>query len=434
MIWTDETINTVKAMLGKRTKIDKSALAELSRVLGEPITYSKIRHAFARRGLGTPQKYLDQERLVEETSKDLELMTRRRTNGGSGMAISTAVAQIEDRLGTTLEEIDPELSSQIKAAAMTIVEENSRRSSLLREARSRTAMENHLSNLTTSFLERVRQLKTPFNRIELSHSERAGQNSYIFAPIVDTHAGKTWTDKYGVVRYDKSILTQRIAEIKSKITPLLQKTNCDIVVWFGGDIFEAPLGNMRKNQQSKMDMIGKEAYIFARDLITSLMIDLRASTLGKVTLLLTGGNHDRLTEEKEYSSEDFMIYLLGDAIASRLSDVAVCVLPPIASVAIGNTEFILLHGHRTKLRNENDIRRLVENHGETSHRKIIMQGHYHHMRFLSGKKWDCVTVPSVCGLDDFSQYDINQCSDARWLFYVSEGDQPRMIGPQFFSV
>jgi predicted phosphodiesterase len=434
MIWTDETINTVKAMLGKRTKIDKNTLAELSRVLGEPITYSKIRHAFARRGLGTPQKYLDVERLVEETAKDVELMTRRRTNGGSGMALGTAIAQVEDRLGATLDEIDPNLAASIKDATMTIVEENTRRASLLREARSRTGLENQLATLAKSFLDRVGHLKTPFNRIPLSYPDNPSQNSYIFAPIADVHVGKTWTDKYGVVRYDKSILTQRIAEIKSKLVPLLQKTNCDLVVWFAGDIFEAPLGNMRKNQQSKMDLIGKDSYVFARDLITSLMIELRASTLGKVTLLLTGGNHDRLTEEKEYSSEDFMIYLLGDAIASRLSDVAVCVLPPIASVPIGNTEFILLHGHRTKLRNENDVRRLVENHGETSHRKIILQGHYHHMRFLSGKKWDCVTVPSVCGLDDFSQYDINQCSDARWLFYVGEGDQPRMIGPQFFSV
>lgn len=433
MIWTDENIETVKMLLGKRTKIDKSCLDEMSRVMGEPITYSKIRHAFARKGLGTPQKYLDREKLVQETAKDLELMTRRRTNGGSGMAPGTAIAQIEDRLGTTLEEIDPDLAAEIRDASMQIVADNTRRSSLLREARSRASMENRLTSLAQSFLERVRHLKEPFTRIDLSHNCSPSPRPYIFLPICDSHVGKTWTDKYGVVQYDKDVLTKRISEIITRVSVLAAQTNCDIIVWWGGDIFEAPLGNMRKNQQAKMDLIGKDAYVFARDLITSSMIDLRASTTGNVSLLITGGNHDRLTEEKEYSSEDFMVYMLADAIAQRLEEVSVSVLPPIASVTLGQTEFLLLHGHRTKLRNDNDIRRLIENHGETNHRKIVMQGHYHNMRFLSGKKWDCVTVPSVCGIDDFSQYDINQCSDARWIFYVGDHAQPRLIGPQFFD-
>ncbi len=429
MKWTSRELEIVKSILSQSSKIDASTLKALTEELGEEMTSSKIRHAFARAGLGKPQDYLNKQKIVDSAAEDIELMTRPRTLGGMGMGVAAAYSLVEDRLGTSYQDLDPELEAEIRSEVRRLIEDSKRKEAITREVRNRNMLQDRLTKLGSAFLAATRNLSQPFDRIVLGGNPEI-YDQHLFVPITDAHIGKVWKDKRGQVQFDKNTLRGRFRDVIGKIKTI--KSPKTLTIWFGGDIFEAPLGNMRKNQQSKMDLIGREAYLEARSIMVSMCRELREAYPDiEISLLLTGGNHDRLTEEKEYSSEDFMIYILGDAVGAHLKEqnVKVYVLPPVSSVQIADVEFILLHGHRNKLTNETKIRALIENHAETDCQKMILQGHYHSMRWLSGKKWDCVTLPSYCGNDDFVQYDINQSSVPRFTLFQVNRSNAAMMGP-----
>lgn len=430
--WTPELINQCKKILNQHSDLNM-AIDDMEKASGQTITYNKLRHAFERNKLGRPQCHLNKEKLANSLGMELELGTRQANKGGLGKSESLVVSQMEDRLGITLDDLDENLRDEMKAVSTQIINENTKKKSLLREARSRMMMEERLTNLTTTFLKTTKSLSQPFDRFEIRPDNKDHSQDVLLVCMADVHVGKKWIDRDGIVRCDKQIIRERVMEITSDAIEVIKQRNISkVVLWWAGDIFETPLGNMRKNQQAKMDLIGKEAFAEAKNLVINQALDIIREVLHMVDIeiLLTGGNHDRLTEEKEYSSEDFMMYMFGDSIKSTLPSCDVRVLPPVASVEVHETELLLLHGHRNKLANEMAIRRLVENQGRTDKPKLILQGHYHNYRALSGRKWDCITLPAVCGCDDFVQYDINQYSEARYCMFVIEPDQYFMIGPK----
>lgn len=429
--WSSELINQCLEILGCHSDTDE-ALCDIVEQTGLPITYNKLRHAFAKFCLGKPQTHLSRTMLVRDIANELEFGTRPANLGGLGRAESTILANIEDRLGISLEDLDMDLKDEMKVALTQLLNDNRRKKSATREARSRINLEDRLAALTTAFVKQSKLMASPFDRIVLEPST-SGHSTVLLTSIADAHIGKVWIDRDGVTRLDKEINRSRIATITSDTIEYANRHNVEkVILWWGGDIWESPLGNMRKNQQSKMDLIGKDAFEEAKNLVVSQAKAIQEECLGvkEIQILLTGGNHDRLTEEKEYSSEDFMMYMFGSVVAALLPECKVRVLPPVASVVVHSTELLLLHGHRNKLGNEMQIRRLVENQSATSLRKLILQGHYHSFRAMSGRKWDCITLPSVCGCDDFVQYDINQYSEAKYCMFAIEENQWYMIGPK----
>ena len=84
-----------------------------------------------------------------------------------------------------------------------------------------------------------------------------------------------------------------------------------------------------------MDLFGSEAFVEARDGIVSFVKTLEQESCLKVDVLITAGNHDRLTEEKDYSSEDFMMFLFADSLQNHLR-CAVHALAPVANLVIEN--------------------------------------------------------------------------------------------------
>jgi predicted phosphodiesterase len=428
--WTEELLATCQNALSSSLTIP-DALVKIKQETGQQITYSQIRHAFKRNGFNTPAAYLSKdepELLLIDLASDMELLTRPGYLGGVGASQGSAITQLEHRLGVPLDAVEDGLSDAIKDATRTLIDERQRKRFLQAEARSNHALQDRIADLHQAMRNAIKFVKKNVRHLELTTIPSVGAHT-LFIPLADIHYGKTHTDRFGKVSYNKTIIKERLQKILSNALREIENNEpSSIIVWIAGDLFEAPLGNMRRGQARHMDLFGSEAFVEARDGIVSLVKTLEQESCLKVDVLITAGNHDRLTEEKDYSSEDFMMFLFADSLQNHLR-CAVHALAPVANLLIENMELILLHGHRNRLTNENAIHAIVNNHGMTANRKLVMQGHYHNVRWLSGKNWDCVTLPSVCGNDDFSQYDINKYAEARHCMFRIYKDNAAMVGP-----
>lgn len=431
--WTQDLIDVVLTKI-KQSKTLAEALEQVGEETGKHLTYSQVRHAFKRFDLDTPASYLGrdiEDEFLEALARDAELLTRPYYMGGVGASQGSAQAQLETRLGVPLDYIDEELSVDLKEAVRDLIDERERRKMLRAEARSNAALQDRLADLHTAMRKSLRFVKQNHTKIELT-TESTDSSCVLFCPLTDLHVGKVHKDRFGNVVFNRQILRNRMGQIALNIADQVVKNKPkELLFWIGGDLFEAILGNMRKGQAQKMDAFGQDAFEEARALIIATIdtvIDL-TDFQGKVHLFLTAGNHDRLTEEKEYSSEDFMMFMFADSLACHMPDVSVNALTPIGTLLVEGVELILLHGHRNRLSNEAAINTLINNQGMTQKRKLVLQGHYHNLRWLSGKNWDCVTLPSICGNDDFTQYDINKFGEPKHCIFVISNGEARMIGP-----
>lgn len=431
--WTQDLIDQVLTAL-KANKTVPDALQDVYEMTGKHLTYSQVRHAFKRFDLDTPATYLGRGNptaFIEKLSEDMELLTRPSFMGGVGASQSNAQQQLEQRLGIPLDYIDEELSVDIKEATRDLIDERERRKALRIEARSMYAMQDRLADLHGSMRKALKYVKRNHTSLDFSRANNSDDH-FLFVPLADMHVGKKHVDRFGNTVFNKQILRQRMNTILNNVVRQIeQDCPAEIIVWVAGDLFEALLGNMRKGQAQKMEMFTQEAFLEARSLLVSFIKAIREFSAfeGNISLLLTAGNHDRLTEEKEYSSEDFMMFMFADSIQHHLPDVEVHALAPICTLVVNSVELMLLHGHRNRLTNENAIHALVNNQGMTQHRKLIMQGHYHNLRWLSAKNWDCVTLPSICGNDDFTQYDINKYGEAKHCMFLIQNGFATMAGP-----
>lgn len=402
------------------------ALTEIKQKVDSRIDAAKLRDAFRRGGYRRPKDYV-LDNLVKPAA-ELAVAARPKAEDGLGMSKPNQ-KNLLARQGISF---TPELEEAVRAH----LEDHETKRELRRAAKDISTQESQFSDwIVKQKLAQQHLAIAPRNlRVQLPTLDTGTPT--LILPLNDIHVGKKSAYKKASLQYNLKIAYERLQVYLSIVEAKRQQGNwsydTNIVIACLGDVFESLLGNMRAGQGIGLESSGFEQYQETRDLLLWFCRSL--SSYKSVSLYLIGGNHDRLTPERDPNSEDMMMQMLGESLAEKLALVpgakwSVVACEPIQSLELPYSELIMQHGHRTRNVNENASRRLIETHGKTMKRKLLIQGHYHSFRVESGKNWRSVTLPAICGSDDWSSFNLMRENPAETVFFLSTKRDDEIYGP-----
>ena len=255
-------------------------------------------------------------------------------------------------------------------------------------------------------------------------------------PFSDLHAGKKvkelcLTKPQNV--YNKDIVLERVERVTQLIR--MDKTEADFVyVCFMGDLFEALLANMRPGQHMTTDVKGFEQY----ELVLAAcckVIDaaLETNPDAEIMVLFQGGNHDRLLADKSYESEMILNQILCNRVQSEYPNydgLTICAPSPVASIVMENgVNLITCHGHNSAMRSHNSISAFNDVWSlPSSHRSVIMNGHYHSFSVDTSKNWRRYQLSSICGDDAYNLEKLSISSNAEFMMLHVYSDHDEIKG------
>jgi predicted phosphodiesterase len=267
----------------------------------------------------------------------------------------------------------------------------------------------------------------------------SGDRPTMVIPIGDLHVGKKVKRHNNLGSYDAEVAIERLRQVSELIKPGIYKENPErLVVVVIGDIFEALLANMRPGQQLEMDLMGQDQYIQLRDMFYEFLTGLAMQQI-PTSVYFVAGNHDRLVAERTFNSEDILMHMFVDNIALNMQLVQkdfglttpfdVHLANRVQSLDLGHTELMFCHGHLSTVKNHDQVRRLIEVHSTTTKRKLIVQGHFHSYSAITGNNWRFVTLPSLCGSDEFARFNLNVSSPPEFMYFLCTKQHDIQVGP-----
>jgi UDP-2,3-diacylglucosamine pyrophosphatase LpxH len=403
-----------------------SALDQITKEVDSRITFEKLREAFRRAGKMKPKDYTLQN-LVRPAA-ELAVAARPKADDGLGMSKPNQKS-LAARQGLV---ITDELEDMVREH----LEEYAVKRELRRAAKDITTIENVTSDWMVKQKLAHQHLAIAPRDLKIAKPVIDSGSPVLIVPISDIHVGKKSQYKKKSLQYGIEYAVPRLQRLMTIIDRKRYQGNFSyetpVVIAVLGDVFESLLGNMRAGQGIGLESSGFEQYKNTRDLLLWFISSFEQYK--NVSIYLVGGNHDRLTMEKDQNTEDMMMQLLADNIGSlvrqiKQGDWTITACEPIQSLELPHTEILMQHGHRSRNVNENATRRLIEVHGKTTKRKLVMQGHYHSFKVESGFKWRSVTLPAFCGADDWSSMNLLREQRAEAVFFLSTKQDDEIYGP-----
>lgn len=327
---------------------------------------------------------------------------------------------------------------------------------LVREAEKRRLAKTSLWKEVEELKERNAVLEQVLDQMKAQHhheasyrfhpknlSESYGAVTWLI-PLSDWHFGKKEDPKRFSPKnhnvFNKEILKNRVEKI-AKIIQTRNLKNIDhIHMSFLGDLFEGLFGNMREGQSVFLDALGDEQYYLVRDamkfLISTMAKRLRAENLHG-TVLIQGGNHDRLHKDKSYESEDLMSLVLADLMKAEFKEYG-----DVLEIAFGGawasftlpcgTNVVTSHGHWNKKppSSASAVKQILDIWGKhDAKRKVLIMGHYHNFQVLTGYNFRFYQLPSLCGNDKYNRGQVMVGSDPEFVSFDMKEGAERIIGP-----
>jgi len=431
--WNQTTIDLFLTILPKSKRVS-DAVEDYNKQTGQSTSRRALYRAFAANNLQKPSCYLNQQ-----TQEDLAVMARPYSMGGFGSRHKMIAENMSLLHGENYTEDD------VRDALKFNSEQIYRREELKTSLRERHQLERTLAEVYTSFKTSLKTLKSvpeikPANINEMMLDlEEAPQKRTLVVPVGDLHVGKFVSRTKKSPEFDVAKAKDRLQQVESQVSAACNLMTPDqMTIVFMGDMLEAILGNMRKGQMMSMDVHGLRQYTECRDMIVGFLASL--SNLGvDIDVWFVAGNHDRMTEEKEYDSEQIMTYLLMESVAKTLEiyksknlievNVTCSIAEPYQSVVMSGVEAIFFHGHLSRVTTPDKVRSLCKIHGHTNLPKLVFQGHHHSYKAFSEEDWMFVTVPSLCGSDDYARLKLLKDSPPAILMFVVEDGQATQYGP-----
>lgn len=182
--------------------------------------------------------------------------------------------------------------------------------------------------------------------------------------IADVHLGRASGEEFG--RYDEKVVRNRLLQIASAVNIMNRPVN----VFMLGDMIESFTGKNKANTWKQIEMYGAEVALTAYD----IMEEFFASIPNFQKCYFIGGNHDRITDNKEDDDRGQVLQLI-QGIFERKGRFQTSFQPTIESVVVDDVCYILTHGDKrlTKMSGSNFVLRF----GDPSKFNCILSAHLH---------------------------------------------------------
>lgn len=277
-------------------------------------------------------------------------------------------------------------------------------------------------------------------KVDFRSKKVVGNRHILVAPLSDLHNGKKVEDQpYAKPQnvFNQEVFWERVERYCRLVKQMGRQRRgyYDRIHIAGlGDYFEALLMNMREGQFITADSYGGAQYKAIKDAIC-LIIETYVEAFGcPVFALIQGGNHDRLSEDKAPGDEEVLAFQLAENISDyfRFEDrVQVEFGAAVASIMLENgVNLISTHGHLRKLKSEKDFATFIQIHGHPeASRYLIIQGHYHCFKVLTGYNWRAVWNSSFCGNDGYNLNKLNTGAPPEAVFLDVCENHDQLVGP-----
>lgn len=257
----------------------------------------------------------------------------------------------------------------------------------------------------------------------------------LIIPLSDIHFGKVYKGDLNHGEINVNVLEKRKETIKQFI--INNKGDYDNVIYLSmGDTFEALLGNMREGQASGMDLHGFDQYKLGVQFHSEIIKTIKqAYPKQNIDCYFIPGNHDRVTKNKEFNSEDLMNAIMTERLGVEFKSdkrIKMFVSEWVQPIRI-NKDVLLIaqHGHQSKIKDDDKgLASFVYTHGDRmTKRHIIIEGHYHHFKSKAIRDILYITNPSVCGADEYSVQKLNLTSEPAFIMISVDDKNEHIIGP-----
>lgn len=394
-------------------------------------------------GLGHPKSEV--VRRLYELGHDVEGLTQKH------------LKLFYDKIGQT-KRSHPEVPHQGEEDALEVFKKMRSRRDIIKDQVAITRERKYYQDKAKKTEKELEQLKELFTKLdEANHYERVLTTIYpksrakvkesgIFIPVADMHGGKDIKpDRFQRPKniFNKKVLGKRVGQIVRHISDIDFRGVDRVHVSFLGDMFEGLLANMRPGQFNVIDAVGFEQYSIVRDALSDI-IDavITSSDLGSavesphITIVGQGGNHDRATADKRWESEYLMNAMLMDVLNERFRQndrVEISHAGPVASLIFCGVNFITRHGHKNSPDRYNKAVGMIQDYCRENvtpqMRKVLVYGHKHNLKILSGENWRSFGLSSICGSDNYARDNIGRASTADFFYLKIEDGVEKMIGP-----
>lgn len=232
----------------------------------------------------------------------------------------------------------------------------------------------------------------------------------------DIHYGKKYDNPVFGRGFNKDIAHNRMMQIVKKTVEYIKYKNLNkLYTIFGGDLLESMMSNgMRAEHLKHMDVIGVDQLFYAIDSQIKFLKLLRSSLGEKFPIIITfiGGNHDRISEDRDGDSERTGSLIAYNVIQRELREdmylkVNIPRKPTYVEThnkdnGLSNLCIITHHGDSQIMKRKPS--ELVNLYGiGTSGYHLIINGHWHssEIKYQSGTNYMSISLPSVCSVDEF---------------------------------
>lgn len=273
-----------------------------------------------------------------------------------------------------------------------------------------------------------------------------GRSSLIFM-LSDLHAGMKYSTgalHRARASFNKDVFVDRVQNYIAYMRLVSDTTIGEVGhvhFAFLGDNFEALLANMRNGQFLSMDLFGVDQYALAVDAL--YLVSKEACELfphATKDFVFQPGNHDRVTRDRAFHSEDLIVSAMVREISSRLDasgmldDKTRCLFADrTVSVLLPNRVGVVSrHGHRGgngKLSQSKGLKMDKIHRPKGAKRLLYLQGHYHNFQVSSFEDIRMVTNPSFCGDTDYNVDDLELTAPAEFVAIESMDRSDIFHGP-----
>lgn len=215
----------------------------------------------------------------------------------------------------------------------------------------------------------------------------------IVVVIADTHIGALSEDLKLIPDYNAEVCREYLRQVASEANSYQRP----VTVFHLGDIIESFSGRNKKDTWKQIEMHGAKVALTAYDILDEFFDSLDYFQ----ECYFLGGNHDRITDSAEESTDGEVAELIH-GIFQRVGKYMTHFDRLIHTPVVDDIQYILTHGDK-KISNQETTKTIWE-FGSQGLFNMVLSAHWHHRRFHEeGSDYRNMTVPAIVPGNDFEE-------------------------------
>lgn len=242
-----------------------------------------------------------------------------------------------------------------------------------------------------------------------------GSDKPLVVVIADTHIGALTEDMKLMPDYNAEICREYLHQVAAEVNAY----DRPVVVFHLGDIIESFTGKNKPDVWKRIEMHGAEVALKAYDILDEFFDKLNHFQ----QCFFLGGNHDRITNSAEDSTEGEVAELVH-GIFQRVGKYITHFDKLILTPEVDNIKYILTHGDK-RITNQETTKTIWE-YGSQDKFNLVLSAHFHHRKFHEeGINYRNLTVPPIVTGNDFEERN-GYTSSAGFLIVEEKNGKPKI--------